>query len=212
VNRVSCIKTAVFAALLLSLSTVLAQVYTPQPFSADFSALAKSGTNVGGKFFFSLPNTRMDMNVRGQNVSTIMNSGTKTSYMVMHAQRMYMEMKPGQASPMGPSLPQIESSFDPKNPCAGSTHSGATCKDLGPDSLNGRSCEKWLITEKNDTTVTVWVDDKLHFPIKSQTSDGSSFELSNIKEGAQPASLFNPPADYRKIDLGGMMGGGKLPQ
>jgi hypothetical protein len=207
----SCFRIAVFAALLLSLSTAPAQIYTPQPFSADFSALAKSGTNVTGKFFFSLPSTRMDMTVRGQNVSSIMNGGTKTSYVIMHAQHMYMEMKAGQASPMGPSLPQIEAAFDPKNPCAGSTHSGATCKDVGPDSLNGRSCEKWLITDKNGVTTTVWVDDKLHFPIKSQTSDGSSFELSNIKEGGQPASLFDPPADYRKMDLGGMMGG-RTPQ
>ena len=79
-----------------------------------------------------------------------------------------------------------------------------------PAALQGQKFEGKEST-KNGVTTTVWVDDKLHFPIKSQTSDGSSFELSNIKEGEQPASLFDPPADYRKIDLGGMMGG-RTPQ
>jgi hypothetical protein len=142
--------------------------------------------------------------------------------MVMHAQHMYMEMKPGnplaqslpqmemkpgQAGPMQ-TLPQIESSFDPKNPCAASTDS--TCKDLGPDTVNSRLCEKWQITPKNGNVTTTWVDQKLPLPIKTQTADGNSFELSNIKEGSQPASLFDPPAGYRKVDVGMM--GGRLPQ
>ena len=210
-NRLICLKTAVFAVLLLSISTMLAQ--SPQPFAADFSAVSavsKDRPPLTGKLFSSLPNTRMDMTTRGMATSMIVNGNTKTSYIVMHAQHMYMEMKPGQANPMGQSLPQVESSFDPKNPCAASTDS--TCKDLGPDTVNGRLCEKWQITPKNGNVTTTWVDQKIHFPIKTQTADGSSFELSNIKEGSQPASLFDPPADYRKMDLGGMMGGGRPPQ
>jgi hypothetical protein len=208
-SRSTCLKTTVFAVLLLSVTAVLAQVDAPQPFSADFSATPKNQQTVTGKFFVSLPNSRMDMSVRGQKVSMITNGGAKISYMVMHTQRMYMVVKPGQSSPMGPSLPEMETSFDPKNPCAGARHSGATCKDLGPDTLNGRSSEKWLITNKDGATTTVWVDNKLHFPIKSQTSDGSTFELSNFQEGSQPASLFDPPADYRKIDLPVTVGGGQ---
>ena len=37
--------------------------------------------------------------------------------------------------------------------------------------------------------------------IKWTLSDGSSGELQNIKVGAQSASLFELPADYRKQDL-----------
>lgn len=206
-NRLTCLKTAVFAVLLLSISTALAQM--PQPFAADFSAVSKGRPPLTGKFFVSLPNTRMDMTARGMATSMIVNGNTKTSYMVMHAQRMYMEMKQGPANPMAQSLPQIESSFDAKNPCASSPDS--TCKDLGPDTVNGRLCEKWQITPKNGNITTTWVDQKLHFPIKTQTADGSSFELSNIQEGSQAASLFGPPADYRKVDVG-MMGGGRQPQ
>lgn len=204
-NCLSCVKAAVFAALLLSLSTGLAQM--PQPFAADFSSVNEDGQPLTGKFFFSLPNTRMDMSVSGKPMSMIVNGNTKTTYMVMHARRVYLEMQPDQIDLMEQSLPQIESSFDPKNPCALSADS--TCKDLGPDTVNGRLCEKWQITPKDGNVKTTWVDQKLHFPIKSHTADGSKVELSNVKEGAQPASLFDPPAGYRKTDLAGMMRGRK---
>jgi len=32
-----------------------------------------------------------------------------------------------------------------------------------------------------------------------------SGELRNIQEGPQPASLFDPPSDYKKMDMGAMM-------
>jgi outer membrane lipoprotein-sorting protein len=196
---------AVTVVLLLSVLTGLAQ--TPQPFAADFSSVSEGGPPLTGKFFFSLPNTRMDMSARGRAMSVIVNGNTKMAYMVNHAQRVYLEMKPDQIDLLGQSLPQIESSFDPKNPCAVST--GSTCKDLGPDTVKGRLCEKWQITPKDDSVKTIWVDQKLHFPIKSQTADGSGVELSNFQEGAQPASLFDPPAGYRKTDMGDMIRGRK---
>jgi outer membrane lipoprotein-sorting protein len=205
VNRLTCFKTAVFAVLLLSLSAVLAQA--PQPFAADFSSVSEGGPPLTGRFFFSLPNTRMDMLAGGRAMSLIVNGNTKTAYVVNHAQRVYLEMKPEQIDLLEQSLPQIESSFDPKNPCAVSTDS--TCKDLGPDTVNGRLCEKWRITPRDGNVKTTWVDQKLLFPIKSQTADGSGVELSNVQEGAQPASLFDPPAGYRKTDLGDMMRGRK---
>jgi outer membrane lipoprotein-sorting protein len=205
VKRMISFKTAVSALILLSLSTVLAQ--TPLPFAADFSSVSEGDPPLTGKFFFSLPNTRMDMSARGRAMSVIVNGNTKMAYMVNHTQRVYLEMKPDQIDLLGQSLPQIESSFDPKNPCSVST--GSTCKDLGPDTVNGRLCEKWQITPKDDSVKTIWVDQKLHFPIKSQTADGSGVELSNVQEGAQPASLFDPPAGYRKTDLGDMMRGRK---
>jgi hypothetical protein len=52
----------------------------------------------------------------------------------------------------------------------------------------------------------------LYFPIKVLSAEGATMELTNVKEGAQPASTFEVPAGYRKMDLGGMMGGGKPPQ
>jgi outer membrane lipoprotein-sorting protein len=180
----------------------------PQPFSADFTGTTK--THAGdftGKIFFSLPHSRMNMSTKGREMSMIMDSSKQVSYMLMHAQKMYMEFRADQVNPMARNLPQVEHSFNAKNPCASSMNTDSTCKDLGPDIRNGRTCEKWLLTRKSGDTMTMWVDQKLHFPIRTETSAGSVYEYSNIQEGPQPASLFELPAGYRRFDVANMPGG-----
>ena len=49
------------------------------------------------------------------------------------------------------------------------------------------------------------IDPKLAFPVKWQAKNGGG-ELMNIQEGAQPASLFEVPAGFQKLDMGGITG------
>ena len=83
----------------------------------------------------------------------------------------------------------------------GASASDGTCKNLGPDPVNGRQTVKWQITIGGQT-VTVWVDPQLRAFIKVVLGGGTS-ELRNIHEGPQPAKLFEIPASYRRMDLGG---------
>src|SRR5205807_952153 len=187
------------------------QAPQPQPFSADMTVTrGKGGESMAGKVYFSVPKTRMDMTAHGQNISVISNGAAQTSYVIMHQQHMYMEMHANQANPMTRNMPKFDSSFDPQNPCG--KQADVTCKKAGTETVNGRVCDKWVTTDKNGKTSTAWVDQKLYFPIKVLSAEGSTMELSNVKEGAQPASTFEVPAGYRKMDLGGMMGGGRPPQ
>ena len=207
-----CLRLAICSLLVLIVTPVFAvQAPQPQPFSADMTMNpGKGAENVTGKVYFSLPKTRMDMTARGQNMSMITNSSTQTSYMVMHQQHMYMEMHANQNNPMTRNMPKIDGSFDPQNPCG--KQADVTCKKAGTETVNGRVCDKWVTTDKNGKTSTAWVDQKLYFPIKVLSAEGATMELTNVKEGAQPASTFEVPAGYRKMDLGGMMGGGRPPQ
>src|ERR1700694_15838 len=207
-----CLRLAICSLLVLIVTPVFAvQAPQPQPFSADMTMNpGKGAENVTGKVYFSLPKTRMDMTARGQNMSMITNSSTQTSYMVMHQQHMYMEMHANQNNPMTRNMPKIDGSFDPQNPCG--KQADVTCKKAGTETVNGRVCDKWVTTDKNGKTSTAWVDQKLYFPIKVLSAEGATMELTNVKEGAHPASTFEVPAGYRKMDLGGMMGGGRPPQ
>ncbi len=89
-----------------------------------------------------------------------------------------------------------------------------SCRSLGAESVNGRGAQKWAVTSNDPKfgAMTIWVDDKLHVLSRSEDADGK-WEMRNIREGAQPDSLFTPPASYRKISmsslLGGMLNGGK---
>jgi hypothetical protein len=92
---------------------------------------------------------------------------------------------------------------------------GATCKDQGSETLNGRNTEKWEISQPNQrlgtqqpqTVLTrVWVDRKLLVWTKTELMAGAtmvgSMELQGIQEGPQPASLFVIPAGFRESPNG----------
>jgi hypothetical protein len=198
--------------ILLFLAVSAAFAYQmPQPFSADMTTTSASGNlNMSGKMYISMPRMRIDMTSAGQQkspgpmggkMSMIVDGPAKTMYMLMPEQNMYMEFPMDQNSPMTQRMPKFSDMLKGSDPCSG--REGTTCKKLGTETVNGRSCDKWEITEKSGKTETLWMDQKLHFPIKSVVGDITT-QYTNIKEGAQDASLFKIPDGYRKMDMGNM--------
>jgi len=187
-------------------STAVAQI--PQPFSADMSTTSANGdVNMKGKFYFSPPKLRMDMAESGERrgpmggkMSMIVDGDTKMAYMLMVEQQMYMEFPADSRSPMVQRMPKM-SDFK-SDPCAG--RENVTCKKVGTETVNGRACDKWEAKNKNGEKEIFWIDQKLHFPIKSQAANGMTTEFTNIKEGPQDASVFKVPSGYRKFDPAAM--------
>jgi outer membrane lipoprotein-sorting protein len=205
-------KLAICILMFLAVPTAFA-FQGPQPFSADFSTTSSNGNvHMNGKFFFSLPKMRMDIADTGQRqnagpfggkMSMIVDGSSKTAYMLMTEQQMYMEFPMDQNNPMLQRMPKLQNLSS--DPCSVGNEGDATCKKLGSETVNGRACDKWEVTNKSGKKETLWIDQKLHFPVKS--SDGQiTSEFTNIKEGAQDAALFKVPPGYRKFDAS-MMGG-----
>lgn len=74
-------------------------------------------------------------------------------------------------------------------------------KLLGDTKQGGRSVEKWELTSRhgNQTSRSVsYVDPKLNAVIRLESGE-QAMALTNIKEGPQPANLFEIPRDYRKV-------------
>jgi len=192
--------------LLLPLALTAQMPNIPQ-FSADMSMSGQGGHEMQGKMYFGGSKIRMDMNAQGHDTEMIHNMTTKTTYMVMPQQKMYMEFTANSAGMMqrGPDWNSMRN-YDPNNPCA--TDPDRTCKKVGTEEVNGRMCDKWLFTSKKnpEETQTTWIDQKLHFPIRNVTAS-TTWNLTNLKEGSQEASLFEVPSGFRKMDMGGMMGG-----
>jgi hypothetical protein len=197
-----------------SLSAIAQVVPQVSPFSADMQITSSRGGDareINGKMYFTSSHMRMDLESGPHGASTLItNMATQTTDMLMPQQHMYMEFKADQAMmARRPGMtPSIKPFSDPNNPCSGET--GATCKNLGVEQVNGRSCDHWQITHKDGKVTNTWIDQKLHFPIKS-VSDDSTWQLTNIKEGEPSASLFEIPSGYRKMDIGGVMGGMQPP-
>ena len=199
------------AGLLLGLLMILGAhaafaFQAPQPFSADMTVTSANGNaNMKGKFFLALPKMRVDMEDTGQRqagpfggkMSMIMDANAKMAYMLMHEPKMYMEMPLDQNNPMLQRMPRLQHLSS--DPCGVGNPGEATCKKLGSETINGRACDKWEVTDKNGKKETLWIDQKLHFPIKSTDGQVTS-EFTNIKEGSPDASLFTLPPGYQKFD------------
>jgi len=208
------VKQNLFARLAVCILLFMAAAFAyqmPQPFSADMSTTSANGNlNMSGKMYISMPKMRLDMTNAGQQkssgpmggkMSMIVDGTAKTMSMLMTDQHMYMEFPIDQNSPMTQRMPKFSDMLKGSDPCAG--REGATCKKVGTESISGRSCDKWEVTEKSGKTETLWMDQKLHFPIKVISGDITTL-YSNIKEGPQDASLFKIPDGYTKMDMGGM--------
>jgi hypothetical protein len=81
---------------------------------------------------------------------------------------------------------------------------GGTCHKVGSETVNGRNTVKYEGTNTKGESSAVWLDSKLRFPVKWDEKNGGG-EMQNIKEGPQPASLFEIPAGYNKFDMNNMM-------
>jgi Domain of unknown function (DUF4412) len=203
------------AALLLLARLATAQMpMQPQPFSADMQFSSTRGgdmtRDMNGKMYFGSGHMRMDVRGGpGGSSSIISDFKTQTTDILMPEQHIYLEQKAGaMAGPAAGMVPNVKQYRDPSNPCAG--EAGMTCKILGVEEVNGRTCDHWQITDKNGKLANVWIDQKLHFPIKAVSED-STMTLSNIKEGEPATSLFQIPPGYNKMDMGNMMQMGRPP-
>jgi outer membrane lipoprotein-sorting protein len=195
--------------LVLGVSRAFAgQTPMSQPFSADFTTTSgRGGEMSSGKIYFSLPKMRMESSSKGQEAIIIMDQSIQTVYILMPAQHMYIESHTNQENPMMRQGPKAPTSFDPSHPCG----ANVTCNKVGTETVNGRACDKWVTTGTKGTSTT-WIDQKLIFPIKTQSANGEIWQLTNIKEGKPDASLFELPVGYRKMDIAGMAGGGPPPR
>ena len=187
--------------VLLSLS---AAAFAQDEFSADMYN-AQSGKDLvsQGKIYMAKDKMRMEPRQQsGGGGVLIVNLATQTTAMLMPGQKMYMEMPYGQG-------PQRQSfnffrTGDVSNACGDwqklATNRGGTCRKVGSETVNGRSTIKYEGTKADGETSYVWLDPSLRFPVKWQGKNGAG-ELRNINVGSQPASLFEIPAGYQKMQM-----------
>lgn len=203
----------IILAFLSLLPWAVAQAPNLTPFSADTQYTSNRGPNgsmeMTGKIYVDQTHMRMDVQAaRGGEHIMITNLATKTADMLMPAQKMYMEFNTDKQRMRGPGMPDVHP-LDPSNPCAG--QADLTCKNLGPDQVDGRTCTHWQITRKGGEVTNAWVDQKLSFPIKVIDQNGT-WQLTNIHEGQPEASLFEVPAGYQRMNMGAPMVTVKPPQ
>ena len=186
-----------------------------QDFSADVIN-QKQGSEGIKKIYSTKDKVRYE--VEGQNpamgpVALIVDEAQNKWMVVMPERHMYMDSWPPMMKK--PIITQYWHVQDVNDACSQwkqlaeqtqTYKNWGSCTKVGSDTLNGRSTVKYEgVSTKGDKDY-FWVDTKLHCVIKMEGGTGGGIELTNIKEGSQPTSLFEAPAGYTKVDLGAMMG------
>jgi len=77
---------------------------------------------------------------------------------------------------------------------------------IGNDSVGSRLTEKWevAVTGGGGSVVRsyLWYDPALEVVVREELPSGYARELTNIRIGTQPGTLFSVPRGYKKIQLG----------
>lgn len=179
-------------------------VFAQEDFSADIVNDKDNGNQRHAKIFVTKDKWRIEGFSQGRmGGAVIANLNTQTSNILMPDRKMYMEFPLG-SGPAGQRLWSFYHARDIDDACSDwlklSYNQGGTCHKVGSDTVNGRSAVKYEGTNAKGESGTMWLDKKIAFPIKWEGKN-SSGQLENIKEGSQPASLFEIPSDYQKFQM-----------
>jgi len=204
--RISC-----FVVLFLAGSLAVAQT----EFSADIVDNSPKGSRGPTKVYFGKDKMRFDSPDNGDprgGGAVIFNLSNESWTVLMAKQQMYMEMPATMMENRG--MFHFFMTGDPADACADwlklAANKGGTCHKVGSEMVNGRSTIKYEGTNAKGEPGAAWFDTKLRFPVKWDGKNGGG-EMRNIQEGPQPASLFEIPAGFTKVDMG-KMGGMQRPQ
>jgi hypothetical protein len=182
-----------------------------QEFSADLisNRIESNETSTPGKIYVGKDKIRLEPKDSGgmsaMDGVMIVDLSTQTSVILLPQRHVYIESMPGQV------LQRSFSFFRPaaiEDACPDwqkqARKPGGSCHKVGHEMVNGRDAVKYEGTSAEGETGAVWLDTKLRFVVQCKGKN-SGDELRNIQEGSQPGSLFEIPADYQKMDVGGMM-------
>jgi hypothetical protein len=197
------VRTLGLVALLVMASVAFAQT----EFSADVVNHGREKQNAT-KVYFGKDKMRFDSkenDPRGGG-SVIFDLNNESWVVLMPERHMYMIMPSSMMESRG--MFHFFKTGDVENACnewlQQEENKGGTCHRAGTEVVNGRNTVKYEGTNAKGEPGTAWFDSKLRFPVKWDGKNGSG-ELQNIQEGSQSASLFEIPAGYTKMDMGGMM-------
>jgi len=181
----------------VSLVLALAFPVCALEFSADMIMKHGNSRQTGTT---AMKGEKMRTQITGQPSYTIFRPDRNVSWMVMPAQRSYMEMN-----------------YDPKQAAqSGTAPKGEVSRKLiGSEVVNGYPAKKYEMTMKSEgktEKIYQWVAAGFEMPVKTAAIDGSwSTEYLNIKRTAAD-SLFEIPAGYRKMSMPAMRGMPKMPR
>jgi hypothetical protein len=169
-------------------------------FSADVFNMS-GGTKQTTKIFVGEDKLRVESGQTGdQSAPEILDLNTRSARLVVADRKTYMQAPDGMSLQRGYAFFRAENA---DSACAQWQKlvllPGSSCRAVGQATIDGRTAQEYEGKSPEGDLTHVWMDSKLNFPIKWDGKNGGG-ELHNINEASQPASLFEIPSDYKKIE------------
>jgi hypothetical protein len=188
-----------------------ASLVMAQDFSADVVTNRQSGPS---KLYSTKDKVRWNLGEANREMgptALVVDEAQGKSFVLIEQRHMYMDSQPWMTKT--PVITQFWHVQDVNDACPQwkkiveqlkTDNNWGSCTKVSSDTVNGRGTVKYEGVSKKGDKTYYWVDTKLKCVIKADSGSGS-FELRNIQEGSQAASLFEIPAGYTKFDMGSMM-------
>lgn len=200
-RKISAVITVLF--LVLACSGAWAGAFSMKNYSADMETTTSKGT-ITSRVYVKDGKRRTEMKSGGQASINIMRPDKKLVWMVMPANKMYMEI-----------------SLDPRKQDVASQLNDPNIKVdkefLGNETIDGHPAKKYHITtvidgKKEKSGYTWEATDLDNLPIKYQSEDQKITTVwKNIQSGGVSDPLFEVPAGFKKMEMPNM-GGMKMPK
>ena len=146
------------------------------------------------RMFFADDGMKMRIEPAGQPGYSIVDRRTHRMLLVMVPQHMFMEV-----------------AYDPSH-IMDFDATDATFRRLGPDTVAGIACTNYEVERQGRHGQACLTRDGVLLRARSENAGqpGGGMEAVSVAYGPQPAALFAPPPDYRKMDMT-TMGHGMTP-
>jgi hypothetical protein len=174
-------KFALLVAVLALPSIAGAQEFLQGHYSAEQLIISNDHTRTS-KVYVDGGKMRAEMTIGPARIISIVRPDKDVVYMLMPAQKMYVE------NPLG----------DAKDLFAQASGKNTKRELLGSETIQGQRCDKYRVSSEHGT-VFFWMNKETNTPVQLEAGDKSvRMEWRNVQVGPQPASLFEPPTDYAK--------------
>ena len=171
-------------------------------YSADRIIESQVGT-MEGKVYATKDKERSEMSVKGMTSVTILRRDKQVGYMLMPAQKMYMQMDFAKAQQQSGNAAAADA---------------VEITEVGSETIEGQATKKYKLVMKDGSAGGfMWFTKdgimmKMDAVVKSgRDKSRMTMTLKNVKVGSQDAALFEVPAGYNAMPsfggAGGMPGG-----
>lgn len=188
-------------------SVAAKDVLQRKPFTADMVVTTGKAERqtFHGKIYAGEHALRMDIQAQpGLESTNIIRFDKKVVWVLIPNQHMYMEMPLSHDTGMMSALRDSETQY--------------TIRDLGAERVGAYDCEKYSVhwqRQGHESNGLVWIGrsgQAKGFIVRAEDGrTGATSEYRNIQPGEPPASLFEVPAGYRKMQAFGQPGGFSKP-